>query len=103
MSARDGIVVLIHAKNAVDALSRHELRGIFTGVITNWSEVGGADDEIVVMFKGKGSATSVVVNTFLDITADQIKSDLVAAENTQMIKTVSLTPPASDTFPSVQP
>jgi phosphate transport system substrate-binding protein len=46
----------------------------------------------VVVSKGEGSATSVVLNRFLDITADQVKGDLVAAENAQMIKTVSLTP-----------
>mmetsp|Transcript_29638 Transcript_29638/g.58602 ORF Transcript_29638/g.58602 Transcript_29638/m.58602 type:complete len:233 (-) Transcript_29638:2985-3683(-) len=90
--ARDGIAALIHGDNGVDEISQEDLRGIFTGEISNWSEVGGEDKAIVVVSKGEGSATSVVMNTFLGITADQVKGDLVAAENAQMIKTVSLTP-----------
>ena len=90
--AHDGIAALIHADNGVSKISRDDLRGIFTGQITNWSEVGGRRRDIIVASKGEGSATSVVLNEFLDITADQVKSDLVAAENAQMIKTVSLIP-----------
>jgi phosphate transport system substrate-binding protein len=90
--ARDGIAALIHAENQVNEISKEDLRAIFTGEITNWSEVGGADRDIVVVSKGEGSATSVVLNNFLEITADQVRGDLVAAENAQMIKTVSLTP-----------
>lgn len=90
--ARDGIAALVHVDNEVDHISVDDLRGIFTGEIENWSEVGGADRQIVVVSKGEGSATSVVLNTFLSITADQVKGDLVAAENAQMMKTVSLTP-----------
>lgn len=90
--ARDGIAALVHAGNAVNAISQADLRGIFTGAITNWAQVGGASGEIIVVSKGEGSATSVVLNGFLGVTADQIKGDLVATENAQMIKTVSLTP-----------
>ncbi|MFW8635315.1 phosphate ABC transporter substrate-binding protein [Cribrihabitans pelagius] len=90
--ARDGIAALIHAENPVQEISREELRAIFTGELSNWSQAGGPDREIIVVSKGEGSATSVVLNKFLGVTADQIKGDLVAAENAQMIKTVSLTP-----------
>lgn len=90
--ARDGIAALVHAENSVEEISQQDLRGIFTGEITSWAQLGGADRDIVVVSKGEGSATSVVLNRFLDITADQVKGDLVAAENAQMIKTVSLTP-----------
>ncbi|MFW8595525.1 phosphate ABC transporter substrate-binding protein [Cribrihabitans neustonicus] len=90
--ARDGIAALIHAENPVQEISRADLRAIFTGELTNWSQAGGPDREIIVVSKGEGSATSVVLNTFLGVTADQIQGDLVAAENAQMIKTVSLTP-----------
>jgi phosphate transport system substrate-binding protein len=90
--ARDGIAALVHADNDVNQIPADELRRIFTGGIENWSEIGGTDREIIVVSKGEGSATSVVLNTFLGITADQVKGDLVAAENAQMMKTVSMTP-----------
>ena len=37
----DAIAVFVHAKNPVQNLSRKELKGIFTGKITNWQKVGG--------------------------------------------------------------
>lgn len=90
--ARDGIAALAHADVPLDTLSPDQLRGIFTGEIGNWSELGGPDQDVVVISKGEGSATSVVFNTFLELTADKIEGDIVAAENAQMIKTVSVTP-----------
>jgi len=37
----DAIAVFVHAKNPVRNVSRKELKGIFTGRITNWQQVGG--------------------------------------------------------------
>ena len=90
--ARDGIAALVHADNPITEISVDDLRSVFTGQISNWSELGGADSEIFVVSKGEGSATSVVLNDFLGVTADQIDGDIVAAANAQMIKTLSLTP-----------
>ncbi|WP_420010477.1 phosphate ABC transporter substrate-binding protein [Tateyamaria sp.] len=90
--ARDGIAALAHSDVPLDVLSPDQLRAIFTGTVDNWSELGGPDQAVVVISKGEGSATSVVFNTFLGLTADKIEGDIVAAENAQMIKTVSVTP-----------
>ena len=38
---RDGLVFLVNAQNPVDSLTVAELQGIYTGQITDWSEVGG--------------------------------------------------------------
>jgi len=90
--ARDGIAVLVNANNPVSELSTENLKAIFTGKISNWQDVGGNDREIFVVSKGEGSATSVVLNEYLDISADQVSGDIVAAANAHMIKTLSLTP-----------
>ena len=90
--AKDGIAVLVGADNEVASLTPDQVRAIFTGEVDNWSEVGGADRQIVVVSKGEGSATSEVLNEFLGLTPDQIRGDLVAAENAQMIKTVAASP-----------
>lgn len=57
--ARDAIVVCVHPDNPVQALSLEELGAIYRGEITNWSEVGGRDSEIVVLSRDTTSGTFV--------------------------------------------
>lgn len=42
-----GLVFFTHAANPVEGLTRDQLRGIYSGTITNWAEVGGADTPIL--------------------------------------------------------
>ncbi len=55
--ARDAIAVIVHPANPVDDLSLAQVRGIFSGQITNWREVGGVDRRIVVITREEGSGT----------------------------------------------
>lgn len=55
--ALDGIAVIIDTANPVDDLTIEELAKIYTGEITNWSELGGEDDAIVVIGRESGSGT----------------------------------------------
>ncbi len=57
---RDAIGAWVNADNPVDSLSMTQLKGIFTGPITNWSEVGGRDAEISVYIVNPQSATRKV-------------------------------------------
>lgn len=43
----DAVAVFVHASNPVKNLTKEELKGIFTGKITNWKEVGGKNAPIV--------------------------------------------------------
>ena len=43
----DALVFIVNEDNPVDSLTSDQIRGIYSGEITNWSEVGGADMEIV--------------------------------------------------------
>jgi len=52
--ARNRTVVLLHKDNAVAKLSKEQLKGIFTGKIQNWKEVGGKDMPVIVVW-GKAS------------------------------------------------
>lgn len=45
--AIDGLVFMVNADNPVDSLTAEQVRDIYAGRITNWSEVGGDDVEIV--------------------------------------------------------
>ena len=55
--ALDGIAVIVNLENAVEDLTVEQIAAIFTGEITNWSELGGADQEIVLIGREAGSGT----------------------------------------------
>ena len=55
--ALDGICVIVNTANTVTDLSLEDIAAIFTGEITNWSEVGGEDAEIVCIGREAGSGT----------------------------------------------
>ena len=48
--AMSSLVVFTNKTNPVIRLNKEQLKGIFTGRITNWQEVGGEDREIVVLW-----------------------------------------------------
>jgi phosphate transport system substrate-binding protein len=55
--AKDALAVVVNPKNPVSQLTREQLEGIFTGKITNWKVVGGADMEIIVYSRETSSGT----------------------------------------------
>nr|QNO43939.1 hypothetical protein NANOEKIO_00039 [Methanosarcinales archaeon ANME-2c ERB4]QNO44492.1 hypothetical protein ELEJOALA_00039 [Methanosarcinales archaeon ANME-2c ERB4]QNO44605.1 hypothetical protein JBICLBBK_00008 [Methanosarcinales archaeon ANME-2c ERB4]QNO45224.1 hypothetical protein KDMJNAGO_00039 [Methanosarcinales archaeon ANME-2c ERB4] len=55
--AKDGVAIVVHPSNPVSDLTMEQLQGIYTGKITNWQEVGGADAEIMVVSREEGSGT----------------------------------------------
>lgn len=55
--AWDALAVIVNPKNPVSQLTREQLEGIFTGKITNWKQVGGADLKIVVYSRETSSGT----------------------------------------------
>ena len=55
--ALDGIAVAVNPANGVEDLTIDQIKDIFLGNITNWSELGGSDAEIVVVGREAGSGT----------------------------------------------
>ncbi len=55
--ALDVIAIVVNPDNGVEGLSRKQVGDIFTGAVTNWSEVGGADKPIVVVVRDQASGT----------------------------------------------
>jgi len=55
--ARDGIAIGVHKDVPVSDLTMEQVRDIFSGVSTNWNEVGGDDIAIIVVAREEGSGT----------------------------------------------
>ena len=57
--ALDGIAVVVHPSNPVDELTMEQLRKMYIGTYTNWKEVGGEDQQIVLLSRETSSGTYV--------------------------------------------
>ena len=55
--ALDGVAVVVNPENTVEDLTVAQIADIFSGKITNWAEVGGADGPIAVLGREPGSGT----------------------------------------------
>ena len=55
--AIDGIAIAVNKDNPVTELTSEQITQIFTGEITNWSEVGGPDAPVVLVGREAGSGT----------------------------------------------
>ncbi len=55
--AMDGLCIVVHPSNPVKALKSEQVRDIYTGKITNWKDLGGADKPIVIISRDTSSGT----------------------------------------------
>jgi len=58
-TAKDGLSVYVNDTNPINELSMAQLKGIFTGKITSWKEVGGPDSKIIPYSRENSSGTYV--------------------------------------------
>ena len=65
--AIDGIAVIVSNENTVTNLTKQQLIDIYTGIITNWSEVGGENQPMVVIGREASSGTRGAFEELLDI------------------------------------
>ena len=91
--AYDGIAIIVNPENPVSDLTLEQIADIYTGKITNWSEVGGNDAAIVLIGREAGSGTR---DGFESITgtkdACQYRQELTSTGD--VITTVSQNPDA---------
>ena len=91
--AYDGIAVIVNPENTVEDLTIEQIAAIFTGVITNWSELGGIDAEIVLIGREAGSGTRSGFEEIVDVEdACQYRQELTSTGD--VITAVSQNPGA---------
>ncbi|GAW65660.1 phosphate ABC transporter periplasmic component-like protein [Geoanaerobacter pelophilus] len=86
--------VFVHPSNKVSALSKEQLKGLFTGKIVNWKEVGGDDKDVIVVWgKGTPGQNAQFLKEVLD--GEPVTKDILDTTNYAKIKeSVSATPEA---------
>ncbi|TLM65965.1 MAG: phosphate ABC transporter substrate-binding protein [Deltaproteobacteria bacterium] len=84
----DALAVVVQRSATVDSLSREQLRGIFSGALRNWKEVGGRDEPIVVVTSPKGSGMRTAVQDLIlggkAFTANEVVSGVVGQADQQV-------------------
>ncbi|UNC93321.1 phosphate ABC transporter substrate-binding protein [Candidatus Contubernalis alkaliaceticus] len=85
--AKDGIAVVVHPSNNVDTLSMEQVRDIFAGSISNWSEVGGENVDIIAVTREEGSGTRGAFEEIVMGSDNPISSKAIVQSSTGAIST----------------
>lgn len=70
--AIDGIAVIVNNANSVSDLTKEQLIDIYSGNVTNWKDLGGENEPIIVIGREAGSGTRGAFEEILDV-QDQCK------------------------------
>jgi phosphate transport system substrate-binding protein len=88
-------VLIVHPSNPVTALSQEQVRGIFSGAITDWSEVGGAAGRILVIVRPENSPTRAALEPLLRAAGQPVRRDAISTPDWEsMLNAVSASPRA---------
>lgn len=92
--AMDGIAVIVHPSNPIEELSRGQLKAIYTGGMSRWSDVGGKSEVIVVLSRDTASGTFEVFSK-LALDEERVREDaLMQASNLAVASIAAQTPGA---------
>lgn len=88
--ATEALVFIVNANNPVDSLTTEQIQGIYTGEITNWSQVGGNDSEIVPIQRNHEAGSQVMMeNLVMDgLTMMEPPTTYVATEMNALMEVI---------------
>ena len=89
--AFDALAVVVNPSNAVSNLTRAQLEGIFTGKITNWKQVGGADMKIIPYSRESSSGTYEFFKEHVMLNKNYVSTILSMPATGAIIQSVSQT------------
>ena len=85
--AIDGIALITNTANPVKNLTMDQVKGIYTGKITNWKEVGGNDAPIVIVSREEGSGTRDGFQEIVGFDSEELTKDAQISDGSGNIKT----------------
>ena len=88
------IVPVVHPSNPLKSLSLDQLKAIYNGSITNWKQLGGKNENIVVISRDTSSGTYEVWHKIVMKKTDVAKSALLQASNGAIVSAVTQNPKA---------
>ena len=89
--AMDGIAVIVHSSNHVDKLTLGQIKDIYTGKISNWNQLGGRRQKIVVISRDVASGTYECFSK-LALKKERVRPEaLLQASNMAVAQTVKRT------------
>lgn len=62
---KEAFVFFVSADNPIESLTTKQIQGIYAGEITNWSEVGGNNEEIAAFQRNQGSGSQSMLERFM--------------------------------------
>ncbi|MCM3744875.1 substrate-binding domain-containing protein [Sporosarcina luteola] len=65
---KEAFVFFVNSKNPVESLTEDEIKGIYSGKITNWKDVGGKDNEIRAFQRPENSGSQTALRNFMGLT-----------------------------------
>lgn len=89
--AMDGIAIITNEQTNIDSISMQQLIDIYTGKITNWNEIGGNDNGIVVIGREAGSGSRSAFEDILNI-KDKASYSQEIDSNGAVVAKVEVTP-----------
>ena len=61
----EGFVFFVHKDNPIDNLTTEQIKGIYSGEITNWKELGGKNEKIAAFQRNEGSGSQSMLKRFM--------------------------------------
>ena len=92
--ANDGIAVIVHPTNTVPGLTLAQVREIYAGNVTNWKDVGGPDQVIVVIGRDSASGTREFFSEKVMNQQNYTRTQLEKNSNGAVQQTITQTPGA---------
>jgi len=89
--AYDALAIIVNPSNGVSKLTRQQLEGIFTGKITNWKQVGGADLKITPYSRETSSGTYDFIKEYVLLNKNYMSSILSMPATGAIVQSVSQT------------
>jgi phosphate transport system substrate-binding protein len=89
VTSRDGIAVVVNPGNPINKLTIEQIGKMYTGAYTNWSELGGPDQDIVILSRESSSGTYVFFQEFVMRKKDYSPEAMLMPSTSAIIQSVS--------------